>query len=293
MPKKWKIACFGGADEQRLARIREMGFHYCDVGDTCDGGSLHHWYDTTNTVNLDGNPFDMKRLADKYNLEIVDVAAHADLMGPPAIFRFGSTQIIKAIKFAADIDVPYVITSEGTHLEWGLTLDELFQQVKFSLKEPLRFAKDYGVKLCLEPHGPLTTKAEWLHKIFDAFGNSEWLGVNFDTGNYYLGGGDPVKGIASVIEKVYSLHLKEVPKGANRGIEFLDHKLRSRGCERAITFEEMTARGVAMGEGAVPFKEIAEILIDHGFDGPATLEIFGEDNILKSKEYLIKLGVFS
>jgi inosose dehydratase len=290
--KKWKVACFtavvpDGDLEDQMAEIRKMGFNYCDLADTCDGASLHAAYAPSYTVNLDGNPFDVKRLADKYNLEIVDVCAHADLIGPPASYRYGSMQIIKAIKFAADIGIPYVITSEGTHLEWNLTEEELLHQIKFSLKEPLRYAEDYKVKILLEPHGPLTTSAKGLHKIFDTLGNSEWLGVNFDTGNCYLSGNDPVEVLSSIIDKVEHLHLKEVSKEAPRGIKYLDHNI-----AKKIPGMWGVLAGGAIGSGVVPFEELAKILEGHGFEGPATLEVSGIDNILKSKEYLERLGVF-
>ena len=51
--------------------------------------------------------------------------------------------------------------------------------------------------------------------------------------------------------------------------------------------ETVLASG-AIGDGVVPFKKLVKILIDHGFDGPATLEVNGVDKILKSKAYLQK-----
>jgi inosose dehydratase len=53
-------------------------------------------------------------------------------------------------------------------------------------------ASDYGVKICLEPHGPFTDTIEGLKAIMDLLGNIDSIGVNMDTGNSWLGGSDPV-----------------------------------------------------------------------------------------------------
>lgn len=149
MSKKMKVGCFALVDpfsplEHQLKRISEMGFSCADITDSHPGGLLGGGiFDAA--VSLDDNPFDIKRLFDKYGLEISSMAAHARLSDPSSPAKFGTSEIMKCIKLAATIDVPYVITTElEPETEWGKkrTHDQMVIIVADKLIEPLRLAED-------------------------------------------------------------------------------------------------------------------------------------------------------
>lgn len=81
---------------------------------------------------------------------------------------------------ASAIGVKHVITTEGdAHTPFGQNLSdsEAIFSIKEKLYEPLQLAKDYGVKILLEPHGKYTDSITHMEPIIDAC-YSEALGVN-------------------------------------------------------------------------------------------------------------------
>jgi len=273
-----KIGCFTIIEpftplEHQMAKIREMGFDYCDIAATHDGASLLVEYGFSASVSLDGNPHDVKRLADKYSLEITSVCAHANLLAPQATYRYGSTQIIKAVKFAHALGIHHVITSEGENPECHkLSESKMLALVKLHLAEPLRVAEDYGVKLLMEPHGPLSTSADGLLKILEVC-DSDALAVNYDTGNVFVAGNDPVENLKPVIDKVEHVHFKDLPADLERGHAY--------GAGFGL---------IPLGKGACGIETIVKMLLDNGFDGAGTLEVAGEDALVESREFLKSLG---
>ncbi|TVR33564.1 MAG: sugar phosphate isomerase/epimerase, partial [Spirochaetaceae bacterium] len=156
-----KVGCFALIDpfatlEHQLDRIAGRGFKYADVTENSDGAELGVGYGFAAVASLDANPNDLRRMFEDRGLTITSYCAHALLLDPPAPWRYGTSQIIKAVRAAAAMGVSHVITTEGeAHTEYGKKLSE--EQGVFTiaekLYEPLRVAADFGVKILLEPHG--------------------------------------------------------------------------------------------------------------------------------------------
>ena len=277
-----KVGCFALIDpfstlDHQLSRIKSWGFKYADVTDNSDGACLGVHYGFTAVASLDANPFDLKRMFDKYGLTISTYCAHANLLDPAAPWRYGTAQIIKAVRAAAAIGVKHVVTSEGDpHTEFGhnLTEAEALFSIREKLYEPLRVAADHGVKILLEPHGRYTGSIDWMEKILELC-NSSALGVNMDTGNSWLGGTDPVEMVRRLGSQIEHVHWKDMPAD-------LEPK---RG---TIYGTGMTL--VALGSGAVDIKGVYRELVKAGFDGYSTLEIAGDEAVTKSYQYLRSLG---
>ena len=277
-----KVGCFALIDpfstlDHQLSRIKGLGFKYADVTDNSDGASLGVEYGFAAVASLDGNPFELKRLFDKYGLTISTYCAHANLLDPAAPWRYGTSQIIKAVRAAAAMGVKHVVTSEGdpkTEFGHNLTEAEALFSIREKLYEPLRLAEDFGVKILLEPHGRYTDSIDWMEKILELC-HSEALGVNMDTGNSWLGGTDPVEMVRRLGSKIEHVHWKDMPAE-------LEPK---RG---AIYGTGMTL--VALGAGAVDIKGVYKELVRAGFDGLSTLEIAGDEAVIKSYQYLKSMG---
>lgn len=277
------VGCFALIDpfavlEHQLQRIRELGFHYADVTDNRDGAQLGVEFGFAATASLDGNPHELKRQFEKENLEITTFCAHANLLDPSAPWRYGTQQIIKAIRASAAIGVKYVITTEGepsTDFGRQLTEDQKVFSVMEKLYEPLQVAKDHGVTLLLEPHGELTDSISGMEKLLHGLGNPDHLGINLDTGNCWLGGEDPVEMTRKFASKIKHVHWKDLPEDmqAIRGTKF--------GCGMST---------IALGTGAIDIKGVYAALVAAGFNGHTTLEIAGDKALLQSYEYLKSLG---
>jgi inosose dehydratase len=265
--------------ERQLVRAKEMGFSYADITDTNAGGSLLGSAGFSPTVSLDENPFEILRLFEKHEMTPASICAHASLLEPSNPGRFSTPEIMKAVQFAAAIGVKDVITTEtDPHSQWAqnLTYDQRVFIIAEKLHTPVRMAEDYGVRILLEPHGPITDSIQGIQDVFDLLGNPESLGVNLDTGNSWLGGADPVEMARVFKDKIHHVHWKDlgeewVPK---RGTQF--------GCGFST---------IALGDGVIDIQGVCEVLKDAKIES-STLEIIGAEEILKkSVEYLRSNGL--
>lgn len=277
-----KVGCFALVDpfqnlDHQLDRIRDWGFRYGDVTDTSDGAVLGNHFGFSAVTSLDANPWDIKRQFQSRGLTITSYCAHSDLLDPAAPWRYGTSEIIKAIRSAAAIGVEHVITTEGepvTAFGHGLTRSEAIFTIVEKLTEPLRVAADHGVRLLLESHGPYTSTIDGISEILER-ANSSALGVNLDTGNSWLGGTDPVdfaKTFANVIEHVHWKDLDATWEPRRRQIF---------GCGMST---------IKLGTGLIDIQGVYKALSDAGFDGYTTLEIAGDEAVLESAKYLEALG---
>ena len=277
-----KVGCFALINpfstlEAQLDQIKEWGFSCGDLTDNSDGACLGVEYGFTALASLDSNPFDIKRLFESRGLELSSVCAHANLLDPTAPSRYGTAQIIKAVKLAGAIGIKHVVTSEGdpkTSFGKNLTTAEAIFSMAEKLYEPLRLAEDYGVRILIEPHGYISDSVELLGEVIDRC-NTEALGVNLDTGNLWLGGGDPLEMIKTFGSRIEHVHWKDLPE------EMIEKRGTLFGCGMSLT---------PLGEGVIGIEPIYQALVNAGFDGYTTLEIAGEEAVLKSFEFLKKLG---
>ncbi len=191
-----------------------MGFRYADVTDNHPGGLLGREFGFSATVSLDDNPKDVLRQFEAHGLTVTSVCAHANLLDPSSPARYGTTEILKAVRLAAGMGVRHVITTEGDpKTEWGhkLSHDQRVFVVAEKLYEPLRLAGDTDVEILLEPHGVLTDSIDGIRAITEALGNPAHLGVNLDTGNSWLGGADPVEFARAFKDRIGHVHWKDLP----------------------------------------------------------------------------------
>jgi inosose dehydratase len=262
--------------EENLRLAKEAGFSYADVTYTHTGAAMMERSGLIPSVSLDANPFDIKRLFDKYGIHISSVAAHAPLLEPSSPARFGTAEIMKAVKFAQVLGVRNVITTEFyANSDWSkkLTTEQRICVIAEKLYEPSRMARDYGVKICLEPHVPVTCTIEGLKGILDMLGNIESVGVNLDTGNSWLGGADPVEMAKIFKDKIYHIHWKDL------GAEFIE----KRGTIFGSGFSD-----IELGTGVIDIKGVIEVLRDSPVLRDSTLEITGTPELLRASAEFVK-----
>lgn len=276
------VGCFALVDpfsllDHQLDRIAGMGFKHADVTDNTDGACLGAEFGFTAVASLDANPFDLKRAFESRGLTITAYCAHASLLDPTAPWRYGTAQIIKAVRAASAIGVKHVITTEGdpkTPFGHALSDDEAIFTIKEKLCEPLRVASDHGVEILLEPHGKYTDSLAHTQRIIDAC-DSPALGLNLDTGNLWLGGGDPVAYVKQFGPRIKHVHWKDLPEemASVRGTQF--------GCGMAT---------IPLGTGVVDIRGAFRALVESGFSGHTTLEVAGDAAVMASHAYLKSLG---
>ncbi len=99
--------------------------------------------------------------------------------------------------------------------------------------------------------------------------DSELFGINYDTGNTYLAGNDPVSTLKEVADQVIYVHVKDI------GGALLGERGKITG----------TPVGVAVGKGNVDIKGCISILKSAGYNGVYSIEA-GEADLKESLQYL-------
>jgi len=277
-----KVGCFALVDpfstlEHQLERIAGLGFRYADVTDNHPGGLLGREFGFSATASLDDNPQDLANLFARHGLTVTSVCAHANLLDASAPSRYGNAEISKAVRLASGMAVRDVITTEGEpKTDWGhgLSRREQIFVIAEKLHEPVRLAAALGVRLLLEPHGPVTGTIDGIGEVLERLGHPDVVGVNLDTGNSWLAGTDPVEMARVFHDRIWHVHWKDM------AAEWLPRRGEVFGCGMAV---------IPLGAGEVDIAGVWDVVRT----APAeysTLEIAGDDNVRESHAFLRALG---
>jgi sugar phosphate isomerase/epimerase len=150
------------------------------------------------------DPYRVRRACEKAGVKLSALSSHTPLCKPEI-----STEYLKqAIRFAAECGAPVVTTDEGPKPGWT-TEEEDFTLMRYVLREASFVAEPRGIIIGLEPHQQYSTTPEGLNRIVGLV-DSPAIGINFDTGNSYLGGADPYAWLDSVKDQLVHLHAKDI-----------------------------------------------------------------------------------
>lgn len=276
-----KIGCFAliqpfAPMRRQFELIRQTGFDYADLTDNHTGATLGTEYGFSASISLDSHPATILNMVNEFNLTLTSVCAHANLLDPSGPDRYGTAEIINAIKLAHFLGIKQVITTEGdpkTEFGHGLSDDERIFTICEKLHEPVRWAETLGIELLLEPHGIVTDSLDGMNRLLDRLGHEQTVGVNLDTGNLWLGGGEPLDFISEFGPRIRHVHWKDMP------VEWSSKRGTLYGCGMGL---------IPLGDGVVGIEAVVKELKACGFDGPTTLEIAGEDAVQRSAERLRK-----
>ena len=224
-------------------------------------------------ISLQSNPRALKRYCDEKGLKISQIDGSYPFMGPDGS-AFGVQYVQQSIRFAAELDCPMVDTVDGAFEIEGFTRDEIFRITCDNYRQVLPWAEDYKVVINVEPHGPYTNDIDFMQRLFKYF-DSEWLRCNFDTGNTFIAGHDPLDYLKALRPYVSHCHIKDVSAGLAAA---------ARGEETGIACSEVPIGG---GVNAGNIKKCLAYLKQTGWEGVVSLECYGaDDNIRKSVEFL-------
>ncbi len=278
-----KIGCFACVEPfapmaRQLAAIKEMGFAFADVTDNHDGAALGEEFGFAPTVSLDAHPEKLRALAKGAGIKLSAFCCHANLLDPTSPDTYGTAQIIKAIRLAKLLGIREVITCDGEpHTAFGRSLKpaERLLVVREKLQAPIEWAEELGVKLLLETHGPVTDNLALMGDLLDRLGHEKTVGLCLDTGNCWLGGGDPLAYVKAFGPRIGHVHWKDMPEAMEkqRGKVF--------GCGMAL---------IALGDGVIDVKGVVGALKKAKIDVATTLEIAGPDAVKESARRLKAWG---
>lgn len=224
-------------------------------------------------ISLQSNPRALKRYCDEKGLQISQIDGSYPLMGPDGS-AFGVQYVQQSIRFAAELGCPMVDTVDGAFEIEGFTRDEVFRITCDNYRQCLPWAEDYGVIINVEPHGPYTNDGQFMERLFKYF-DSEYLRCNFDTGNSFIAGHNPLEYLKHLRPWVSHLHIKDVDAGLTEAV---------RGEETGIACSVVPIGG---GVNAENIKKCVEYLKETDFDGVMSIECYGsDDNIRQSADLL-------
>jgi sugar phosphate isomerase/epimerase len=225
------------------------------------------------SVSLQSNPRRLRKYLDAKGLKVSQIDGAYPMFGPDGS-TFGVQYVQQSIRFAAEIGCPIVDTTDGAFKTEGYTDEEVFRITAENYRQILSWAEDYGVIINIETHGPYTTDADFLERFFKHF-NSEHLRFNFDTGNTFISGKDPLEYLKRFRQYVSHLHIKDVSPGLAAAV---------RGEETGIACSEVPIGGGVNGDN---IKKCIAYLKETGWSGVLSIECFGaDDNIRQSIEFL-------
>lgn len=225
------------------------------------------------SISLQSNPRALRRYCEQKGLVISQIDGSYPLMGPDGS-AFGVQYLQQSIRFAAELGCPMVDTVDGAFETEGFSKEEVFRITCDNYRQCLSWAEDYGVIINVEPHGPYTNDGDFMERLFSHF-ESEYLRMNFDTGNTFISGLDPLEYMKRFRKYITHAHIKDVSAGLAAAV---------RGEETGIACSEVPLGG---GVNAENIKKCLTYLQETQWSGVVSIECYGSDeNIRKSAEFL-------
>ena len=220
------------------------------------------------SVSLFDDPYRVKRACEKAGIKLSGLSSHTPLCKPEI-----STEYLKqAIRFAAECDAPVVNTDEGPKPP-HTTEDEDHVLMKYVLTEAAAAAEPRGILIGLEPHQQYSKSPAGLEKIRRLV-DSPAIGINFDTGNSYLAGQDPIEWLKHVKDRLVHLHAKDISIQQSE-----DERGKVTG----------TPSGCACGDGVIDWKQVIEVCRTCPRDIVMSVECGTVDQAEKSIKHLKSL----
>ena len=189
------------------------------------------------SVSMLDDPYRIKRACDRAGVRLSGLSTHTPLCKPEI-----STEYLKqAIRFAAECGAPVVNTDEGPKPVWT-TVEEDHVLMRYVLQEAAAVAESRGILIGIEPHQQYSKTPDGLDRIW-ALVKSPSIGINFDTGNSYLSGEDPIDWLNRVLDRLVHLHAKDISMEQS-------HSERGRVTGTPV--------GCACGDGVIDWAEVIE-----------------------------------
>jgi sugar phosphate isomerase/epimerase len=195
---------------------------------------------------------DLKAQLDEYGFDRVYAWGHPDGLERGKNFE-AYDEMVRMIPYAKAIgaDVMRVVGSSlmFRHEPHGPQIEALVKM----FKKAVPVAKDHGVKMAVENHIDFTSD-EILQLLQEV--DSEYLGLNFDTGNFLRLLDNPVAGMEKLAPFVYATHVKDLMPDKN-----------------ASPTDWFFFAGVPVGQGLIDNEALAKMLHKANYKGFLAVEI--------------------
>jgi len=247
--------------EKSLQWAQRNDVHSIECG-VIEGVSWIHGLGYFPHISLVEDPVLMREKMDRYGVAFSQIDAAYPLSGRDGPI-YGVPYVLKSIPWAKLAGCPSIATTDGLYRPEGISDTDALEAMKGSYGLIVETAEAYGININIEIHGYFTTKPDMIEKMLD-FTKSERLGLNFDTGNSFIAGNDPVSFCQRFIKKVKHVHVKDVARNLAEA---------SRGKDTGIGISHSA---VGDGVNADNIKRVLALLRDSGYSGTLSLECEGQ-----------------
>ena len=220
------------------------------------------------SVSMLDDPFRIRDAVTAAGLKLSALSSHSQLSKPEIAVEY----LKQAARFAKECGAPIINTHEGRKQTWT-TEEEDFVLIKYSIMEAVKVAEPRGIKIGLETHQTYSLVPDKYEKILNLV-KSPAVGANFDTGNAYLGGLDPIEQIRRFAPYIIHLHAKDI-------------SFEQSEAERGKVMG--TAVGCACGDGVIDWAEVVALLRPLPQDLVLSVECGTLDQAARSIEHLRKI----
>ncbi|MFH2220486.1 MAG: sugar phosphate isomerase/epimerase family protein [Pseudomonadota bacterium] len=155
---------------------------------------------------------------------------------------------LECLKVAEELRCGNISVPPGGPLE-GLTRRAAMSLFHQGLEQVVPRAEELGVKILVEPEPGLLMENTAEFKSFIADVRSPAVGVNFDIGHFFCAGEDPSTAFEELFEWVGHVHLEDIAP-------------------------DRVHNHLIAGQGAIRFPEIFRTMVDLGYRGDISLELY-------------------
>ena len=220
------------------------------------------------SVSMLDDPLRVQRACAQHRVRLSGLSAHTPLTKP----EIGVEYLKQAIRFAAECGAPIVNTDEGPKQPWT-TEDEDFTLMRYTLMEAAKLAEPRNIQIGLECHQQYSRTPDGLDRIHGLV-KSKAIGINFDTGNAFLCGHDPIEWLKRVLKRLVHLHAKDIAVSQGEA-------------ERGKVTG--TPVGCACGDGVVDWAKVIKVCRKAKQDIVLSVECGTVEQAAKSVDYLKRL----
>ena len=247
--------------------------HYIECG-AIEGVSWIHGLGYFPHISLNDDPVLLREKMAEKGVSFSQIDAAYPLGGLDGMTQ-GVHYINKSVQWAKLAGCPNIVTTDGLTAPEGLSDEESMELMKRCYGIVVNAAEKYDININIEIHGYFTTRPDCIERML-SFCDSKYLGLNFDTGNSFISGADPVSFCKRFLKRINHVHIKDVSASL---------AAKSRGSETGIAISHCS---IGEGVNADNIVKCLELLRDSGFNGVLSMETEGGGGPLieKSHEWL-------
>lgn len=235
--------------------------HFIECG-AIDGVSWIHGLGYQPHIALWQDPLELRREIERRGLALSQLDAAFPLSRPEGA-TLGVEYILHSIRWAHHAGCPFIDTTDDRFPPAAMTEAEAMAHMRRCYQQVVPVAERYGITINIEPHGHFTTNPDRVAEMLD-FVDSPHLRLNFDTGNTFIAGQDPVAFLRRFLDKVAHVHIKDVSESLASA---------ARG---ELTGIAVSHCAIGDGVNAGNIRACLRLLHESGYQGVLSLECEGQ-----------------